>query len=519
MLVFKALKFRLKHSSLTVNLARKFIVVVGAAMLIAGCARQHAIETANQEQPTTLTIVYTANVSGEIEPCGCRGNPAGGIVRLWTFFENEVFPKKNASIVVDSGDLFFPSSPAPPFIANQWNTQAMALVDAYNALGFDAFAPGDWDFASGLDLFEQLRSKAKFAFLSANLYKNDALYLKPHVVLQRAGMKIGIFGLYDENLPLPSELSAKDHIEAAKEQVTALRGKVDVLIALTHLGLEGDQALARAVDGIDYILGAHSQSFLQDPVRVGNTTILQTSFRNQHVGIFSSAQIKMGQIKMGQNRLVPLDQSFQPKDTKNPMISLLTRTKVMIAELNRRNEADLEMSDKSASALTNNTQPHYQTFVRCAACHEKQHDFWKSTAHGHAYTTLVTKKQNYNKDCLACHTLGAGDAKNGWTNVNALVLSSKGSIIPPESFAKSYGKMDPSHLARYKKAYINVQCEHCHGPAQDHPYAGQNRFNAVDTRTCLGCHRQDQAPSWYKNGLPDPEVLKAKKSAISCPSL
>jgi 5'-nucleotidase len=49
----------------------------------------------------------------------------------------------------------------------------------------------------------------------------------------------------------------RDPITVAKEQVAALRNQVDVLVAVTHLNLATDVALAQEVPGIDLILGGH----------------------------------------------------------------------------------------------------------------------------------------------------------------------------------------------------------------------------------------------------------------------
>ena len=68
-------------------------------------------------------------------------------------------------------------------------------------------------------------------------------------------------------------------MEVAREQVAVLEPQVDLVIALTHVGLEEDKALADEVEGIDLIVGGHSHTSLVEPVRVDDTRIVQAGVR------------------------------------------------------------------------------------------------------------------------------------------------------------------------------------------------------------------------------------------------
>lgn len=453
-----------------------------------------------------LKIAYTANVSGEIEPCGCRSYPSGGIHRKATLFAREGVVPGGPFIILDAGDLFYASTPTPPFREAQWNAQAETVLESYNRAGTDAATPGEIDFASGIAQFDALRGKAKFPFLAANLRKDGKPYLAPSVILTRQGHRIAVIGLVDETLRYPSELQAISHQEEARRLVPELRRHADYVVALTHLGLEKDKALAEAVPGIDVIVGGHSQSYLQTPIVVGSTQILQTSFRNQHVGIYAE----------GTNRLIQLDDAYEPKGSEATFEKkLLATAKARIADLNKKADDALFSVVEAANVLPPSTA--YQTFVKCAECHDAQYKFYRKTAHAGAYKTLAAKKQNHNKDCLQCHTLGMGEP-SGWTRVERLVLDARGNPVDPKAFAAKLPSMNSTDLTRYRKAYINVQCEHCHGPGGDHPF-GSNSLKAVATTRCLQCHTEAQAPAWYKDGKPNDAVIQLKKRQISCPAM
>lgn len=457
-----------------------------------------------------VEIIYSANLDGEIEPCGCRSNPTGGLHRRWNLLHNTELIPAMERLQVDSGDLFYQSTPTPPFLEKQWNYQAEVLRTAYNAFGVEVITLGELDFSSGLEQLLRLAKGAKFKIVTANIYrrdKNERLF-DPYVILNKGGKKVGIFGVYDGALGLPEQLFAKDHIEEAKEAVKALRAKADVVIALTHIGLEKDIELAKAVPGIDAIFGAHTQSFLTQPEKVGDTLIFQTSFRGQHLGVYLGGESKMFQI----------DERFESKPGSETAIDKLVQdAKTEIARINKETESELMGSPEAKEAAHPVSRVAFQTFAQCAQCHAAQYEFHKKTPHMSAFMTLVKNHQSSNLDCLKCHTVGANQPE-GWTNVNKLVLNATDKPISAESFAKSLPNMKIKALAKLSKTFINVQCENCHGAGGGHPISSNSKITkAVTAETCFGCHTADRAPGWYKDGKPDMTLVEAKLKSMSCP--
>src|SRR6185295_8809345 len=74
--------------------------------------------------------------------------------------------------------------------------------------------------------------------------------------------------------------------------VPELRRKADIVICLSHLGLDADRALATRVPGIDVIIGGHSHTRLNRPVLVRNATpngyhgtvVAQAGYRGEFLG-------------------------------------------------------------------------------------------------------------------------------------------------------------------------------------------------------------------------------------------
>lgn len=517
-------------------------------------AKAHSAETrvtpVIQHSPV---ILYSNDVLGELEPCGCRSNPLGGMSRKANLLKK--YPAlQGEKLQLDAGDLLFSTGSVPETLRDQTLLQAEYLVDALNETGLDAAVPGEKDFALGVTSFKKLKSKAKFQYLAANLSLRGKPFLRSSLVVSRKSrqgksIRVGVFGLVGEGLPFPKEFKIQNAIAAAKKITAELRGnsKVDLVVALTHQGLEKDRELAKQVPGIDLIIGGHDQSFLQSPLKIGKTWIYQASFRNQHLGIIPLALPFESQ----GHELVELSAEWASPESAPSSIDLkITQAKAKIAELNLLEEAKFSaLVEKSAQSGANQ----FQTFPRCAECHIKQFDFWRKTPHANAFQPLFDQKQHLNKECLSCHTVGLGetggwsqaahlaerkksvttessdpDSSNGFEPVPAEDLSAYLKTLHKGDTVDSSIKLDPrapatsikDSLGRLQRSWTPVQCENCHGAGQDHPFsAGPSLFKKAESSTCLKCHTTERAPGWYTaSKQPDLEKIALKLKSMSCPS-
>ena len=145
-----------------------------------------------------------------------------------------------------------------------------------NLLDFQAMAVGNHEFDKPLLVLRMQRDLAKFPMLAANIYENGQRMFDPYKVFTIDGLRIGVMGLTTEDtykMVMPENVKniefRSTQAEAAKV-VPELRAKADVVIAATHMGhyangLSGSQApgdveLARAVKGIDLVVGGHTQN-------------------------------------------------------------------------------------------------------------------------------------------------------------------------------------------------------------------------------------------------------------------
>jgi hypothetical protein len=494
------------------------------------------------------TLVHSNDLLGDLEPCGCRTNPLGGLARKANLLSHL---EDTSLLQLDAGDLLFSANSVPELLKDQAELQARYLLKTLDGLHHDAVVPGEKDFALGFKTFEKLRKGTKIRFLAANLVmrKGGRAAFEKSALFERKEkngktIKIAVVGIVGTDLSLPSELKALPAIATAKREVAALRKKADLVVLLTHVGLEEDRRLASQVPGVDIIIGGHTQSFLQEPQTVGKTIIYQSSFRNQYLGVLPLHKPFKGE----GYKLIGLDAGYDSPEGKPTATDLsVAEFKKALAELNSVNDAKIQRITNESAVSSGNK---FHTFPKCAECHLKQFDFWRGTRHALALNALIDKQQFMNKECLGCHSVGLGDPQ-GFTNVNQLAETRRAPGGPALAIDEPVIEaLSPEELATYLKtiheakaltdkiritprlpeqtvrrtvsslstSWVPVQCENCHQPGRDHPFSG-SYSKKVEKTACLKCHTAERAPEWYtKAGQLDLVKFDAKRASVTCPA-
>ncbi|HNQ69182.1 MAG TPA: bifunctional metallophosphatase/5'-nucleotidase [Bacteroidales bacterium] len=145
--------------------------------------------------------------------------------------------------------------------------------------------------------------------------------IRPYHIVEKAGFKIGIFGLIGDDAkqvaPNAAPLKFTDRIKTAKKIVKILinEEKVDLVICLSHCGVSVDKdgnwtgedvELAKKVKGIDVIVSGHTHTEIFDPIWVGSTAIVQTGAQGKNIGRFE-LNITNGEISSAKYQLIPVD--------------------------------------------------------------------------------------------------------------------------------------------------------------------------------------------------------------------
>ncbi len=150
-------------------------------------------------------------------------------------------------------------------------------IKLMNQMKYDACLIGNHEFDFGLENLARLIQMANFPFVCSNYdftHTPCEGLIKPYIVLERAGLRIGILGVS----PQPEGLVSKDNYQpmryivpakAAQPIIDILRNreKCDVVICLSHLGWGDEPGMdadfISSVSGIDLLLGGHTHTLFQ----------------------------------------------------------------------------------------------------------------------------------------------------------------------------------------------------------------------------------------------------------------
>lgn len=218
-----------------------------------------------------LTILHTNDFHGGLNP-----------ERLLTLKDL----RSKTDLYLDGGDAVTFGNVAVPIAPDPvWPRLA--------ELNCDASVPGNREFHVLAPVFRSKLAGLAHPMICANLFQKDGERMfPPSVTLERAGKRIGIVG---GMVPMVTGRMAARHVSAClmtppvpaiAEEANRLRPKVDVLIALTHIGLRRDRELALACPELDMILSAHSHDLLP-PEKIGEVWIAQTGSHGRYAGLWT----------------------------------------------------------------------------------------------------------------------------------------------------------------------------------------------------------------------------------------
>ncbi len=247
-------------------------------------------------QPKTITILHTNDIHANFTPHEAfwvKENPKpliGGFNEL-SFAVDSLRKVKTNSILIDAGDVMT-GNPITEY--EYMGTEGGALFEMMNKVGYECWTFGNHDFDISQKNLKQLTTIAKFPTINANVLnsKNEyPLNNKPYLIIEKNGVRVGIIGLMTQKLyNLVNQNNLKDikvlsPIETAQKYIDELSSKTDILIALTHAGVDEDSVLAANVKGLHVIVGGHSHTRLRNPKNVNGVIIVQAGSNCENLGI------------------------------------------------------------------------------------------------------------------------------------------------------------------------------------------------------------------------------------------
>lgn len=456
--------------------------------------------------PRRLTLFYTGEIHGTLEPCGCTSDPLGDLARYAALVRTAA--GSGPVLLLDGGGLSFPeSSGAKEKAPNA--LRARFLGRTLGELGTFAAGLADNDLRGGVAEVAPSR-------LAVNLA--GARAVAPSILKTVGGIRVGIFGVADPALAVELGVKAEDPVVAAKREVARLRGAgAELVIALAPIDRPLARRLARAALPDLVVLGRQVGNGQARAEQVGTTFLVAAAEELQRVGRLDivlrgqgpladaggleAAALRRVEIdqaaarlddelkrwstgggdpafiagKRGERQALAderkrLDAPWSPPASGNyftnrliPLRRSLPRDNKVAAEMRRLDGevAAINVRNAAPPAPREPGRPYFVGDAKCGACHKAALVFWKTTVHATAWKTLVEVGKQNDYRCVSCHVTGYAQVGGS-----------------------SLGHTD--HLR-------DVQCEVCHGPGSTHVDAkGLEEPPAVQrptpASTCTGCH-------------------------------
>ena len=414
-----------------------------------------ALPTISQARQPDLTIFFSSDTRGMLRRCGCSQGQLGGLSARASYIKANSL--KGRTLVLDAGDTLFDDPVENKSWSDFYKIKTRTLLEAMEASGYAAAVPGDYDFVLGAEFLKDAAQDTGFPFVAANVSYRCVPVFRPYIIKKCGNLKVAVVGVLDDAFPYKNfqaydGLTVSDAREAAERAISTIGGKADIKIVLAHLSVTDPVKFAKSLPGADIVVQGHSDEILDAPIKAGGTLLVKGFYKGKQIGrldIWLSGKGGGKRIADYKYEVIQLDESI-PLDPK--VESLLA-------------EYRAELKDKKFSF--NEPDPvgkgSYVGAQACRGCHTRAFSNWSATRHAHAFRDLVKAGDQFDPECLPCHTTGYG-------------------------FASGY----PAGGGRMK----NVTCEDCHGRGSLHA-AGKAPMNKeVKEGVCTSCHDEYNSPNF-----------------------
>ncbi len=303
-------------------------ILAGAFLLVAHPVSP--VESIRSSPFVTIRILHTNDIHGHILPepdlkAGHTPPPLfGGAASLATAIKR--YRKEPAFghppdqvLYFDAGD-FFQGTPEGTL------TRGAAMIEIFKRLKLDAMGAGNHDFDFGIDGFRQLADSASWPIISLNVLADTGscgLSRDVFITNKDLNLRIAVLGWITDDMASVTTAQTRrglnflGSLETALREVAVIRDTADLVIAITHVGVNQDMIIANTVPGIHVIVGGHSHTSLSPYYRSDSTgtIVVQAGSNLGELGVLDILfNKKTKKIVRANSRLLPLYESEFPPD-------------------------------------------------------------------------------------------------------------------------------------------------------------------------------------------------------------
>ncbi len=414
--------------------------------------------------PKRLSVFFSSDVHGHLEPCECTAQRWGGIARISGLL-NSVDSSKTR-LAFDVGQM----------TGGNLLWQRLVWTQYLHGLGRMNFTAANLGASEITLTSEQIRRAAETSpvpLVSANVIDKTTgrPLIRTHHQVLVDNLRVTVVGVVQAG---PEDQRGQGIDIADPQQTLAtllprLRRDTDLLVLLAWCDQNMIRDIARAHPEIDLILGGQVQQASLRIEQIGTRWIAYHANKGQILGRVDLSIGNDARPESATSQMILLDNDV-PQDPD--MLELIEQYNAELARLNR--EGGLVALGVTLGEPRPGTNA-YQGSKSCQSCHGEIYSKWMKSEHSRAYASLVKSKRQSNPDCIRCHVLGMGSS-DGF----------QGMAITP--------------------ALIDVHCESCHGRAGDHVRARQRsmdkavgRLQPVLPNSCQSCHDRIHSPTFSYN--------------------
>jgi 2',3'-cyclic-nucleotide 2'-phosphodiesterase (5'-nucleotidase family) len=394
-----------------------------------------------------LTLAYSGNLDGELEPCGCseEGN-LGGIKRQATVLDR--LRAENPQLLAVSAGGLLSAEGADDQLKSAY------ILKGFAALGYDAIGVQWRDLAYGPEFLQQ----QTLPWVVSNWH--DAS-LPPVRVIDKAGQRIAVFSWLDPDAsPLRKMQGSHDLATgspvALHRALAQAKRRGELTLLTTTLPAEGAAKLFD-LEQVDILIERAGYEVYAEPRRLGRTLVLKPGSRGMRIARLD-LEIADARVTGWRHQVLPMP----------PSIPDAPQLAAWYEEYNAAVKAAYLKVVELRKVQEDGSGPFVGAEV-CAACHAQAHATWSASRHAGAYATLEAVGKAFDPGCIGCHVVGFRQP-GGYFDLNLT-----------------------GHLA-------GVQCENCHGAGRAH-VESQGRTPVANRdwkpeQMCAQCHNQPHSPGF-----------------------
>lgn len=270
---------------------------------------EHLLKHYNIKSDTAWAHAYTyLNFAEAAQKFG----KVGGFAHLRTLVKN-IRAQRPGSLLLDGGDTWQGSATA------LW-TNAQDMVDAQKLLGVDVMT-GHWEFTYGADRVKEIIEKdleGHIDFVGQNVVDKEfeERVFKPYVIKEQNGIPVAIIGQCFPYTPIANPRYMvpdwsfgirDDQMQQAVDK--AREDGAQVVVVLSHNGMDVDLKMASRVTGIDAVMGGHTHDGVPTPVEVSNrggkTLVINSGSNGKFLSVLDF-DVKGGKVRDFRFKLLPV---------------------------------------------------------------------------------------------------------------------------------------------------------------------------------------------------------------------